>query len=552
MPYPYDNRGLLGRWQNPMQRPMLGPQPGPQPQPRPPQNYGQMPWDQSQGQGFADMYAPKPKPRPAAARPPQPAVPPIQMPMEPPLPDQMPSSDPGMSAYGMPAQGASGMQMPKPPMQYDAAMAAYPDQPQVQRQPQPGEQATGDNAGDGQFFGFKGDEWLKMGLALMTGANQNGGSFEPLLQTVEGIGQTRREDDRYKQQMERQAEQDAMQKELHGLQVGELQYSGEQRQRIAAAHQQAIESTADPQLKSVLASMSPDQYGAFLGQRMISKEEAAIQDARLESELEARREEGRLERASRERLAKIQQENENSIGKAFQTRDAGLIAEQQAAALQIDTNTLPALRTLLGNIKAAGQYEDSTGQPIDANTRIKLSQVFNGSSAERQSLETWRGRMLQPAISAFANTGPLAAQEVQLAMDAFANPNMELGSAVELVEEMIAQKERQLKTTSALTAYYNQYGGITAPKNAPMDANTFVRQQLQGTDFYAAGDPNKPKAGAAPSAAAKPPPTVGTKQKDLDGNIRVFVGGDPNDAKSWQIVQPPKPPPRYQARAGGY
>lgn len=543
MPWPYDNRGgLLGRWQTPNQ--MRDPFQGFQAPPPPPKNYGQMPWDQSQGQGFDDLYKPKPqppqqpwspagrqevpwwaggaggKPTKPAARPQKPAATPQQpyeaamgglaMPQQGPRPpQQMPSQDAAMAAYPdyqqapQRAGGLGGLQ-PQQPMQYDASMAAYPEQPQVQRQPQPGEQATGNNAaGDGKLLGFDPMDWISMGLALMGGANQNGGDWSVPAQAMQNIQSRQyqekrdaKEDERYEAEAKRQAEIDRRAAEVQGLEIEDIRRNRERFAALTKSRDElatSLEKT-NPEFAAALRGTDPLTYGQVYAGYIQSQEESTKADERLTRELN-----------SRERIAKLSSENENSIFRAFQSKDASLIAEKQAEALDIQANTLPAMRTLLANIKQAGEYEDATGQVIPANLRVPLSRVFNGSSDVREKLTTWQSRVLKPAIAMFAGTGALAAQELELGMKSFANPDMDLGAAVELVEEMIATKERQLMSTNALSNYYNTYGGITRPMvpGAP-PVTQYMTGVLEGTGFTPGREGREKRAAAAGGVGAAP------------------------------------------------
>jgi len=526
MPYPYKRGGLLDRW-NPQGGPWaLGddmaapagqrwnpsaPYQGAPLASREPLGGATGEWNLD---AFRNMKKPAARPQKPAATPQQPYEPAMDgfaMPQQGPQPpQQMPSQDAAMAAYPdyqqAPPQRAGGLGglQPQQPMQYDASMAAYPEQPQVQRQPQPGEQATGNNAaGDGKLLGFDPMDWISMGLALMGGANQNGGDWSVPAQAMQNIQgrqyqekRDAKEDTRYEAEAKRQAEIDRRAAEVQGLQVEDIRRD---RERIAALTKSrdelatSLEKT-NPEFAAALRGTDPSTYGQVYAGYIQSQQESTKADERLEREL-----------TSRERIARIGADNENSIFRAFQAKDASLIAEKQAEAIDIQSNTLPGLKTLLANIKQAGEYEDATGQVIPANLRVPLSRVFNGSSDVREKLTTWKARVLKPVIAMFAGSGALAAQELQLGMESFASPDMDLGAAVDLVEEMIATKERQLMSTNALSNYYSTYKGITNPMvpGAPPVA-AYMSGVLEGTGFTPGREGREERAAAARGAGAAP------------------------------------------------
>jgi len=558
-----------------------------QPQKSSPIPQPQIPWTA----GMPGMQSPpqqRPAPQRTGQRPTPTPINPLNIPMPPRgVPTTadfaqglaLPGVDDSSSAYSDQLVAANG-QMPAGGFQNDPAAAAYPGASGFQqgtgvaRQPQAGEKATGDTAQptgtEGAFgLGFSNMDWVRLGGSLLAGSQPGGAGWAAPTEALGQITGEKENKKRYDAEQARQAAQDAMQKEMFALQKGEAQYTADQRDRLVKSQGELVASLqgTNPELAAAIKNMGAEQFGTFYGQRLLANEDAKAKELLTQREWDHQDSMLGRQLSSQERIARIGAANENNVFKAFQTKDAGMIADRQQEAVDIDTKTLPAMRTLLQNIKQAGQYEDATGQIIPANLRVKLSRVFNGSTGERVALDTWAARTLQPAIAMFAGTGPMATQELELAMKSFANPDMDLGSAVELVEEMIAQKERVLNATNGLSEYYSTYGGITRPTvpGAP-PVTQWMKDRLQDTGFTPgqAGRDERAAAagmGATPAAPAAPRVQmshVGDRKPGKDGKFYVMVKNDPGpngappdlNPNNWQEEK--KPVAIKGKRVGGW
>jgi hypothetical protein len=500
MPWPYDNRGgLLGRWQTPNQ--MRDPFQGFQAPPPPPQNYGQMPWDQSQGQGFDGLYKPKPqppqqpwspagrqevpwwaggaggKPTKPAARPQKPAATP-QQPYEPAMdgfampqqgpqpPQQMPSQDAAMAAYPdyqqAPPQRAGGLGglQPQQPMQYDASMAAYPEQPQVQRQPQPGEQATGNNAaGDGKLLGFDPMDWISMGLALMGGANQNGGDWSVPAQAMQNIQSRQyqekrdaKEDERYKNAELRATAAEARAQGQYDTQVRE-------QEKQIAADEAAVKVTSrmledpslSPEMRSLLqyVSMNPRDYGKLIDYQL---QEARRKQERLETveDRDFAAEEARILTRMKEEIAFNTQDRlmEKNLTLAGAKEARAALAEERDRMFVGDHTVGPLLDNAINALKGAMKDNGVTNTDL-FKRNMTVKQIFGTS--DLQAYERWRGATLSVALGSLKSTfGPASSnQELDTLVDVSGGPTMSAAVALEQLERKRDELRNNYKLAKA-------------------------------------------------------------------------------------------------------
>lgn len=190
---------------------------------------------------------------------------------------------------------------------------------------------------------------------------------------------------------------------------------------------------------------------------------------------------------------------EPDLPKQFGAMDAKQVYDLNVAAQAMQTTGLPQLYTLRDNIRQA-IAEAQVGGAIPANGRITLDRLFNGASGNRASLETWNARILQPAIAMFAGTGPLANKELELALNAMANPNMTADAATQLIDERIRNAERSVQAAQLATRFLQENGGLTGRVDAQgRDFATFLQQTLGGGPN--GPQPTQPGAPAVPGAA---------------------------------------------------
>lgn len=280
---------------------------------------------------------------------------------------------------------------------------------------------------------------LQMGLSLMGNA-QNGGNWS-------GVGQDMRQmsmDQRQRQQMENEARRmktaDARDETIFGRQ--QTQWGFEDRQR--ADWEAAVQGEQDPQRQVTLRAMGPQGYGDW----MSGEQNRAFQSR-----------ENQLNRDNDRRVAATRSANENSLGRYFQSMDAQTIGDLNQQSAQLQATGLPQLYALRDTINQAGL--SLTGQPIDYNNRITLGRYFNGSSGERQTLEVWRAQILGPALESLRGLGAMSERELDAAMNSFANPNMTLGAAQQLIDQRIQLAQRRVDTANHANSYFQEYGGLT-------------------------------------------------------------------------------------------
>ena len=384
---------------------------------------GTMPWDVAPGggQGFADMYAPQPQqPKPQAPRQTVPQTP-QQNAAQPPmfgnlltlplLPGSATQADPSLVAYG-PGQDGGQMRgnMADPGMDpalaaYDPAAMAYM---QKDIQPQAGDQALAskENENDwlnGQPFGgvfgevtgdLNGMDMLSLGLSLL-GNSQNGGNWAQVGQDLMGINQgaTQRKDralsleDR-EREIKRQEEADKRTAELFGYQVDELKagqeeraYAKANRDRLAVVQKTMVESTTDPAFRAVIESMAPEQFGEFMGNRLLRQEDRLAEDERIKNQQEFQARENALDRDFQARMEAIKKKDpmQTVEGKASIAAIEPYVAAAGNAGAAL--NRVGRMKEIITTLHGMG----GTNQPINADTRIYLSRL-TGNSREAQAL----------------------------------------------------------------------------------------------------------------------------------------------------------------------
>ncbi len=344
-----------------------------------------------------------------------------------------------------------------------------------------------------------------LGMSLM--GNARGSNWGGVGEDMRAFGQQRQQQQQLENERRRQGVQDQREASIFGRQQTEWGQQDQQRRDW----EQALRGEADPQRQAQLRAMGPQGYGDYLAR---------------ERQMEFQAREGQLDRDAQQRAAA----NENSLGRMFQSMDAQQLGAMNQRASVLQAQTLPALRQVRDNILRAGQA--ATGQPIDYNSRIVLNRVFNGQGSDRQALETWRARILRPALEMLP-PGPATNRDVELVMENFANPNMQLGSALSLIDERIAAAERETIQTQAANDFFGQANGLTGTRNQTgQDWPTFLSERLASAPGTSPlNDGGAPTAGAG---SGPPPPPIGTVR---DGHR--YVGGDPANPASWQRINTP-------------
>lgn len=513
--------GLLDRYRNPFQQ--VDPRTG-QPILYNQQPQQDMPW--GDGQAFANMYAPRPQP---AARPqPMPAIRPMG-------PAYTPAP---VRPMGPPNQIMS------PPIgtevgPQDASFAAYnPSAAPVvkEMQPQPGDQASGTGTAQpknefalgGMLGNINNQDLLSLGLSLL-GNSQNGGDWSAVGKDLQGIqqGAMAREDRALSQEdrareIQRQAEADARAKE-------EFAAWQKEQQRVAGLTTRYEEALKDPSLdpdaKRMLGILGPEGYGQY---EMWRADKAARAEERKADQAFTATENAKNRAASAEE-ARIRSSNENSIGKYFQAMDAETIGKSNEAAAQLQSRGLPMLQAVQADIQKAKELGLQRGF-FDANAKIKLGQVFNENGPMQTTLETWRARVLGPALETLRGLGAMSEREMEAAVNSFSNPDMTIDAATSLLNERIALAENKLLENRVMNQFFTEAQGLTGKRDAAgRDFNTALTLAFEE-------DRKKRAAATEATKATQPAPAVPKVGEVRDGYR--YVGGDPANPKSWQAVQP--------------
>lgn len=325
--------------------------------------------------------------------------------------------------------------------------AAAPVAPPTQAMPPMKEGPTQDPNVNGGFWGGMNknlSNWaesplLQIGMSLLGNA-ENGGNWG-------GVGQDLRQmsmDQRQRQQMENEARRtktaDSRDETVFGRQQTEWQRQDEQLGRWRTA----MQAEQDPQRRAQLEAIGPEGYGQYMSQQQ---------------QMQFQHNENELNRVNDRRVAATRSANENSLGRYFQAMDAQTIGDLNQQSAQLQAVGMPQLYALRDTINQAGL--SLTGQPIDYNNRITLGRYFNGSSADRQSLEVWRAQILGPALETLRGLGAMSEREMDAAIQSFSNPNMTLGAAQQLIDQRIAIAQRRIDTANHANTYFQQYGGLT-------------------------------------------------------------------------------------------
>lgn len=367
----------------------------------------------------------------------------VWAPQQQPLPLQQPPSVPRFQPMQAPADIPQAQALS--PL---AQLAPAPQTPQMQIRPPTWSE---------RFDTALQSPMLNMGLSLLGNA-QRGGDWGQVARDMQGFQQQQQQRQLLERQTQREDAQDRRNDMVFGRQQTAWQREDQQLERWRAA----VQGEQDPVRRATLEAIGPEGYGEW----MAGEQQRAFQ---------AR--EGQLDRETQIRAAGIRSANENSLGRYFQSMDAQTLGELNQRAAQIQATVLPQLRNLRGTIVQAGT--SLTGQPIDYNSRITLGRYFNGSSEDRMTLEVWRARILGPALEQLRGMGAMSEREMEAAMNSMSNPNMTLGAAMQLIDERIAQAERQVATARAAGTYFNDAHGLTGVQNsAGQDWPTYLQTQI--------------------------------------------------------------------------
>lgn len=475
---------------------------------------GAMPWDMAPngGQSFADMYAPQPQPKPQAPRAPAQAPmfgQPMALPAQPLMPTpefQMGQFDPSMMAYGPGQDGGQMRGNPADPSTdpalaaYDPAALAY--MPQKDIQPQAGDQATGTNQQQNpNLFGdFNGMDFLTLGLSLLGNA-ENGGNWAAVGQDVMNIGQgiQQRKDralsleDR-EREIKRQEEADKRNAELFGYQVDELKagqeeraYAKANRERLVGVQKTMVESTTDPAFRAVIESMAPEQFGEFMGNRLLRQEDATREDERIRNQQQFTAEQNALDRGLQSRLADLRQKDpmQTVQGKASIAAIEPYVTAAGNAGPAL--NRVERMKDIINQLHAMG----GTNQPIDANTRIFLSRITGQNPEAKALMEEYNNLAIAFTLEEVQKLKPASNLDFKTIQDSL--PNIDNNPLAAL--NMLNRMERDLR-------------------GAVQGANDRISWVEQGNSIYGKNAEGKTFFEAYPNASqAATPATSGPKEQ---------------------------------------
>jgi hypothetical protein len=302
---------------------------------------------------------------------------------------------------------------------------------------------------------------LQMALSML-GNSRNGGDWGAVGRDVREISANTQQQRLIEEQRRRQTTQDQREGTVFDRQRTVWGREDEQLQRWQAA----MQAETDPQRRAQLEAIGPQGYGDFIARQQ---------------QMQFQHNEGELDRNASLRAASIRSANENSLGRYFQSMDAQTLGDLNQQSAQLQAVGLPQLRALRNTIVSAGAA-GLNGRPIDYNTRITLGRYFNGSSADRQTLEVWNAQILGPALETLRGLGAMSEREMEAAINSFSNPNMTLGSALQLLDERITTAERRVATAQAAGAFFNEAQGLTGVRNqAGQDWPTYLQSTLSET-----------------------------------------------------------------------
>lgn len=424
---------------------------------------GTMPWDMAPGggQGFADMYAP-PQPKPQAPKPAAPQAPmfgqPMALPTQPLMPVpafQMGNSDPSLAAYG-PGQDGGEMRgnMADPSMDpalaaYDPAALAY--MPQQDIQPQPGDQATGQN--NGNLLGdYNGMDFLSLGLSLLGNA-QNGGDWGQVGQDLMGITQIAQQrkdralslEDR-EREIRRQEEADKRTAEMYGYQIEELQsarderaYAKANRERLVGVQKTIVDQlrATNPEMASIVESYAPEQFGEFMGNRLLRQEDATREDERIRNQQQFTAEQNALDRGLQSRLADVRKSDpmQTVTGKASIAAIEPYVTAAGNAGPAL--NRVERMKDIINQLHAMG----GTNQPIDANTRIFLSRITGQNPEAKALMEEYNNLAIAFTLEEVQKLKPASNLDFKTIQDSL--PNIDNNPLAAL--NMLNRMERDLR-----------------------------------------------------------------------------------------------------------
>lgn len=306
--------------------------------------------------------------------------------------------------------------------------------------------------------------------------------------------------------LEGQSQRNLQQEELGYMRDERGQVSEERRRRRAEYERVLADPSYPPDVKAAIRAAGPDAMSEILGTQVMSAgdkaqiefgaQRARVSDEQWKSDMDFRREDGRLNRVAQNRGLGL----EFGMGRYFQSQDAQFLGDQTALSAQIQSVGLPSLLNVQQTIGSAREIGGVAGQPLGMNERVTLGRLFNGSGPGRPTLEVWRAQVLTPALESMRGLGAMTEKEFEAAMSSFANPNMTLEAAETLINQKVTESRRRVATADAAQRFAREAGGITGVNNkAGQNFGTFLAEDLERQGLGGAVP-----APSAPSPQAEP------------------------------------------------
>lgn len=500
-----------------------------------------MPWDAvpGGGQAFENLYSgskPKPAPKPAA---PYGGTPmgPANIPMQ--------ARDASSAAYGQTITPNG--QMPAGGFANDPAMGAYGG---VQRQPQAGEKATGDTAGDpNTLFGFSAMDMIRAGGALLTGANRDGGDWAPFTEVAGQIAGEHENKTRYDKEQKRQAEMDSQQR----AQFDAWQKDQAQKESIRGTFNTQLAETqkklADPSLtpearaqlqqKLDIMNLGPDVWTQF---EVADRNRAAALADQLKLE-ETRF--GHEKTITGMQIAGQGQKALDAESSRFDMLDRkatnAQVSKDRDAMFAVKSQAVPMIDQAISVLDDLAARNVKNGGILDNNMQLK--KLFGDPNLGLY--QEWQASTLGIAMEKLKQLkGSSSDKELDAIIAQVGGDTVTVGTAKRILTKLRDQQMRDFQYASLRKDFIDQTGGVNA-KLGGLDINEWVEKQIGGSSTATPSATSTPAAAAASglsqqAASAPAPqeaPSVGTK-KTVDGVLYIYVGGDPWKPNSWQVAQP--------------
>lgn len=312
-----------------------------------------------------------------------------------------------------------------------------------------------------------GMDWISMGMGLLSGA-QNGGDWSVPLQTFQGIQRENKEDKRYNDAQKRQAEQDAMQKELFGYQIGEAKdaaaerkFAAENRDRLTKVQGELAATIADPKMRQIVSAMSWENFGPFMGNAYLRELDAAAQAARDEAQRAFQHGEGVLDRKATLDAANLRLNGSLDASIAQAIAGAGVDdLKADAAPLKLAMQTSADISRMKEIVQELGKRAQMAN-PVDLDVRTMFER------AKKMGVGTDTGALIDEFNNLQSNIVSQRAQQLKPVSNAdfsyfqkvTPNANMSVEGAMNILNQLQEGINWDIDTNAFNTNWFKQYKG---------------------------------------------------------------------------------------------